>query len=48
MHDAQMDAPPGHGKTAPSCSHYLLEMEGIDKMFPGVRALDGVRFDLRG
>jgi ABC-type sugar transport system ATPase subunit len=34
------------GSTAPAISP-LLQMDGICKSFPGVRALDGVRFDLR-
>jgi ribose transport system ATP-binding protein len=32
---------------APARPRCLLEMEAIDKAFPGVRALDGVHFDLR-
>ena len=28
-------------------SEILVSMEGIDKSFPGVHALDGARFELR-
>lgn len=34
-------------ETAPSADRPILELTGISKLFPGVRALDRVRFDLR-